>query len=253
MTAAIDPGDDVLLRAAAGADLRRLDALRARVRAGEPAAYVAGFLEFGGRRFFSDRRAFITDTETLHLVDSVVAEGLRLQASRGRALDLLEFGVGAGTLAISVKLAQPAWRLSGVDIDPAALDLAAENTLLHGVKIDLIASDYLSGWPQDGTEPDIVFGDPPWGNASDLYDSHRDEHYYRQMPAASAFPPDGQRTAIHDELIRRIVARGWRSLLILNYGILPRELVARSAQPLAEWRLLHPQPQLSVLVGRGAL
>ena len=37
-----------------------------------------------------------------------------------------------------------------------------------------------------------------WGNASDLYDSHRDEHYYRQMPAASAFPPDGQRTAIHD-------------------------------------------------------
>ena len=138
-------------------------------------------------------------------------------------------------------------------IDPAALDLAAENTLLHGVKIDLITSDYLSGSPQDGTEPDIVFGDPPWGNASDLYDSHRDEHYYRQMPAASAFPPDGQRTAIHDELIRRIVARGWRSLLILNYGILPRELVARSAQPLAEWRLLHPQPQLSVLVGRGAL
>lgn len=250
MTGAIDACSEALLALAAEGDSARLAALRARVIAGEPAAYVAGFIEFAGRRFKIDRRAFITDAETEYLTASVLTEGARLQSQLGRPPRLLEFGIGAGTLAITVKLGRPDWVVSGLDVDAQALALAAENAALHGVDIGLVESDYFDGWPAAAGVPDLIFGDPPWGTATDLYDSYRDEHYYQQMPAASAFPPGCQRTAIHDELIRRVVARGWSSLLVLNYGTLPVDVIRASAAPLAECSLVHPQPSLSLLVGR---
>lgn len=246
----LDACSECLLALAAAGDPQRLAQLRARVVAGEPAAYVAGFIEFAGRRFRIDRRAFITDAETAYLVDAVLDEGSRLQQELGRAPRILEFGVGAGTLAISVKLERPAWKVAGLDVDAAALTLAAENAALHGVDIELVESDYFDGWPVGADAPDLIFGDPPWGSGTDLYDSSRDEHYYQQMPAASAFPPGGLRSAIHDELIRRVAACGWPSLLVLNYGTLPLEVIQASAGGLAWWRLLHPLPELSVLVGR---
>lgn len=247
----IDVWSERLLTRAADGDARQLADWRARVAAGEPAAYVVGFIEFAGRRFRIDRRAFITDAETAFLTDAVLDQGRRLQGELGRAPSILEFGVGAGTLAITVKLAEPDWPVTGLDVDAAALTLAAENAALHEVAVKLVESSYLDAWLPEDAAPDLIFGDPPWGTGSDLYDGFRDEHYYQQMPAASAFPPGGQRTAIHDELIRRVVARRWPSLLVLNYGMLPTDVIARSAAPLAHWHLLHPQAGLSVLVGRG--
>jgi len=240
---------DRLLALAAGADGARLAQLRQRVAAGEPAPYVAGFLEFRGRRFASDRRAYITDPEASHLIDTVNSQGRRLEAELGRPLRVLEFGVGAGTLAITLKLENPQWSLGGLDIDPPALELGRENARAHGVDIDLIESDYLSGWPAGAPAPDLMFADPPWGDAEDLYDEVRDEAWYRQMPERSAFPGGAGRTTIHDELIRRFAALSWPSLLILNYGILPRELIERSVAPLRRWQLLHPRPEISVVAG----
>ncbi len=251
MNGVVDAWSERLLALAANGDSQRLAGWRVRVAAGEPAAYVVGFTEFAGRRFRCDRRAFITDAETEFLTDAVHVEGARLQRELGRPPRVLEFGVGGGALAITVKLTAPDWPVTGLDVDAPALALAAENAALHGVDIELIESDYLDGWPAAAAAPDLIFGDPPWGTATDLYDPHRDQHYYQQMPLASAFPPTGGRTGIHDELIRRVVARGWQSLLLLNYGTLPEETIARSAAPLATWRLLHPQTGLSVLVGRG--
>jgi release factor glutamine methyltransferase len=251
MSGAVDDCSERLLALAANGDPQQLAGWRARVAAGEPVAYVVGFTEFAGRRFRCDRRAFITDAETEFLTSAVLVEGARLQRELGRPPQVLEFGVGSGTLAITVKLGAPDWPVTGLDVDAPALGLAAENAALHGVKIELIASDYLDGWPAAAAAPDLIFGDPPWGTATDLYDPHRDEHYYQQMPHASAFPPTGGRTGIHDELIRRVVARGWRSLLVLNYGTLPEDVIANSAAPLAQWRLLQPKAGLSVLVGRG--
>jgi methylase of polypeptide subunit release factors len=244
-----DPVGDELLLLAADGDPARLVALRLRVQSGEAPAYVAGFLSFGGRRFHIDPRAFITDPETWWLTEVVLEQGRKL-AVQSRPRRILEFGVGAGTLAITVKLSQPEWAVSGIDIDAAALELAAENARLHGVDIDLAQSDYLSGWPATAPEPDIIFGDPPWGGAEDLYDGQRDENYYLQMPAVSAFPPGGERTGIHDCLIRSVVERGWDSTIILNYGVLPRPVIAQSAAPLGHWTLAHPQPGISVLIGR---
>lgn len=240
---------EALLRQAAGGDEERLAQMLAEVAAGAPAPYVAGFLLFRGHRFRIDRRAFITDPETSALVDVVLAEGDRLAATLGRAPCLVEFGVGAGSLAISVKLARPDWQLTGLDIDAGALTLARENASLHGVELRLIQSDFLSALPA-GEAPDLIFGDPPWGGSEDLYDDERDERWYRQMPPHSAFPDDGGQTSVHDALIAATIARHWPTLLVLNYGVLPEAVIARSAGGLGDWRIAQPAPGISVLVGR---
>ena len=243
-----EPSSDAWLVEAAGGDAGRLAALRARVAAGEPAGYVAGFILFRGLRIRMDRRAFITDAETSLLVDVALAEGRALCAATGRPLQVLEFGVGAGSLSLAMHAAQPDWRYAGLDVDPQALQLAAENAASHGCDLALYHSDYLDAWPADRAPPDLLFGDPPWGSREDLYDAARDAAYYDAMPAASAYPPGG-RTAIHDELLRRLAAARWPTCVVLNYGVLPQALIARSAAPLETWRLVHPKPGVSVLVG----
>lgn len=234
----------------AAGDPQRLAELKARVATGEPLAYVAGFLRFRGHRFAIDPRAYITDPELTHLLDRVLVEGDALADSLGRPPVVLDFGVGAGTLAISLKRERPEWLLHGIDIDPPALALAAENAARHGVALRLHRSEHLSGWPAGLTPPDLIFGDPPWGSEADLYaDPARDAAYYHRMPAASAYPSGG-RTAIHDELIRQLIARDWPSTLVLNYGVLPAEVIARSAQGLGRWRIVPAAPGMSVLVGQ---
>ena len=243
--------EDWLLEAAGG-NAGLLATMRQRVQQGEPPAYVAGFLYFRGRRFRSDPRAYVTDPELSSLIDRVLMEGDRFEAEYGRAPQVLDFGVGAGTLGITLKLERPAWTLCGLDIDADALSLAAENASLHGVELPLWHSDMLSGWPQGRPPPDLIFGDPPWGSETDLYtDEGRDADYYHRMPAASAYPKGG-RTAIHDGLVAAVVARGWPSLLVLNYGVLPEAVIERSARALNQRRIERPVPGVSHLVGRSA-
>jgi release factor glutamine methyltransferase len=215
----------------------------------EPAAYLAGFILFRGRRFKMDRRAYITDPELSHLIDAVAGEAQLLERTLGRPPRLLEFGVGAGTLALTLKLEHPQWDISGLDIDARALELARENAEGVGQAIPLLQSDYFSAWPPEAPAPDLIFGDPPWGGPADLYDEVRDAHYYEQMPVLSAFPGGESPCGIHDELIRRVRLLGWPTMLVLNYGVLPLAVIELSASPLTTWRVHKPQPHLSILIG----
>lgn len=240
-----------ILKRAAKDNAQLLETMKRRVEAGEPAAYVAGWMPFSGRWFKSDKRAYITDPEATLLIEQVLLQGDQVEP-KGRALQVLEFGVGAGTLAITLKLERSHWQLSGLDVDPPALQLAAENASFHQVDIELLHSDFLDGWG-DRPPPDLLFADPPWGDERDLYDQGRDAAYYHAMPAASAYPANG-RTGIHDELLRRLVASRWPSLIVLNYGILPLSEIERSAQCLADYRLQRivapGGAEVHVLVGR---
>lgn len=243
---------DDLLRLAAAGDNADLSRLRQRVEKGEPAGYVAGFIVFRGRRFAMDPRAYVTDPEATNLIDVILREGDCLEAGLGRPLRVLEFGTGAATLALSVALERPGWTVSGLDVDPMALCLAEDNARSHGVELELFESDYLSAWPPERSPPDLLFGDPPWGSDDDVYDDPdalRNAAYYHQMPALAAFPTGG-RTGVHDQLIRRVQAARWPSLIVLNFGVIPEELILKSARPLAAFSLNEPKPGMRILVGR---
>lgn len=226
------------LDAASAGDAAKLQRWLKRRFAGEPLAYILGEFTFRGRRFRSDARAYITDPETSLLVDAVLERGDRL-AREGRAPCVAEIGCGGGSLALSVQLERPAWRVVGLDLDGAALALAGINAAAHGLPgLPLLESDLFEAWPGPDA-PDLIFGDPPWGGEDTLYDDSRGAAHYRAMPAASAFPP-GDRTMVHRQILRDVARRGWRSHLILNGGVLPAAELAALARD-AAWQEIEPR------------
>lgn len=212
---------------------------------GTLAAYVVGFAIFRGLRIEVDETVYVTDPEVVHVADAVVAHGDRLSAMLKRPVRILDFGVGAGALLIDLLLRRPEWHGMGIDISPDAIRLARENCTRHGVTAELFVSDLLDGVPRDHAPPDIVFGDPPWGTRTDLYDASRDAAHYDAMPAHSAYPEGGP-TGIHDRLYSAMRARGWRSLALLNYGVLSEHLVRASMAGMDDIALLRPHEGMTI-------
>jgi methylase of polypeptide subunit release factors len=191
---------------------------------GEPMAYVLGYLEVMGQRFRVDRRAYITETEAEHLVGLVVKRA-RQQLTAGRRPLLAEFGTGCGSISILVKQQVPEAEIVGIDIDPGALAVAAQNIHEHGVAVELLESDMFSSWKREKA-PDLIFADPPWGDeTSDLWDERPLSHY-QAMPPISVFP-NGGRAGMHEKLIRDVRSRDWASTLLLNCGDLEPQFLDR--------------------------
>lgn len=200
--------------------------------AGEPIAHITGTFSFRGLEFSIDKRAYVTDPELTHLVDAIIAQATRIRTDLGRPPLIAEVGVGCGSLALAIKQSVPFARLIGIDLDADALAVAARNAERLKLELRLIESDLFDSWPTDLAEPDLIYADPPWGDAKTLYDpAERPAGHYHAMPPASAFPLGG-RTGGHRQILRAVAARGWSAQIFLNGGVLPpRELagVARSS------------------------
>ena len=215
---------------------------------GEPAPYVVGAFYFRGIRFRIDERAYITDPEASYLVDTVAACAMRFQNEHGRPPRIAEFGTGAGTLSLSLKPGHPGFVLSGLDVDPAALEVARDNARILGVDIDLFESDYFSGWG-NRPAPDILFADPPWGSRTDLYGDERDAAYYDRMPARSAYPVEGGRIGLHLGILRHVQQLNWNTLVIMNLGVIPAEVFAELLPFFRDYSLYQPTPDIHILCG----
>lgn len=241
----LDPADASALAAAAKGDAALLKRWLKRRFAGEPLPYILGEFSYRGRRFRIDKRAYITDPESMHLVESVLAWIDRFTAKHGRAPVIVEFGCGCGTLGVTLKLERPAISLVALDIDPDPLELARANAATLHADVQWLESDLFDAWPH-ATPPDLVFGDPPWGTEEDLYDDQRDAAYYHAMPAISAFPLGG-RTGAHAQVLRAIAALRWPSYTILNCGVLPVADVRALGQATAWHEIMSPTAGISVL------
>ncbi len=220
-----------------GADNDALQAALQRRDHGEPLAYILGYFDFMETRFHADPRAYVTDPEAECLVHAVIREIDAFRASCDRWPVVAEAGIGGGALGITVKLARPEITLIGVDIDPDALAVGAENINRTGVEIELVESDWFASWPRS-EPPDLVFADPPWGRESDLYDESRDARHYHAMPSGSTFPADGPMGA-HRALMQDVRSRGWASHLVLNVGVLSDEETVDSTKSAARARLVR--------------
>jgi hypothetical protein len=241
------PSDDLTaLAEAAGDDPRRLKRWIKRRLAGEPLAHIVGSFSFRGLRFAVDKRAYVTDPELTHLVDAVLGRARAFQEAAGRPPLLADFGVGCGSLALAIKQALPKVEVVGLEIDPDALAVAAKNAAAHGLTLRLVESDLFDDWPADLPAPDLIYGDPPWGDATTLYAGDRPAAHYGAMPPASAFPLGG-RTGVHAQILRAVAARGWAAEIWLNGGVLPREELAALAGRAADWEVLSPAAGVRLL------
>lgn len=246
---ALDPSEALTLAAAAAGDAVRLKRWLKRRLCGEPLAHITGSFSFRGLTFAIDKRAYVTDPELTHLVSAVIARGTILAAARKRAPLLADVGVGCGSLALAIRHALPVARLVGLDLDPDALAVAARNAAKHRLPLRLIESDLFDSWPTSLRAPDLIYGDPPWGDTTTLYEATaRPAAHYHVMPPVSAFPLGG-RTGVHRQILRAVARRGWHSEIWLNCGVLPRTELTACAQSAGakEFEVISPVPGLSLL------
>lgn len=233
------------LKHACDGDLRRLKRYITMRCCGDPIEYIVGHLEFRGRRFNLDRRVYITDPEATHLVDAVTARARALACQLGRPPVLLEFGIGAGTLGISVKKECPEIHLIGTDIDPGALAVCQENARAHHADILLCESDMFDSLPSH-INPDLVFSDPPWGDETSIYTEDRNGDHYNAMPTLATYPQGGI-TGMHERLLKAIGEQSWSTEVIVNGGVLPHDAILQLGGLARNFHTANPTQDITLL------
>lgn len=170
---------DVLARAALGWDRARLiarardptpaalqprfDEWLSRRERREPTAYIVGRREFWGLDFHVTADVLIPRPESELIVEE--ARLLVRDAGSGHVHDtplrLADIGTGSGCLAIALACEMPGARVTATDVSAAALAVARENALRHGVsaRIDWVETTFLQGIT--GTF-DVIVANPPY-------------------------------------------------------------------------------------------
>ena len=157
--------------------LERAERLLHERETGEPLQYVLGETWFYGRRFRCDRRALIPrqDTETL-------CEAALMRISHAPGTKVLDLCTGTGTIAITIALERPRADVTGTDLSPDALALAAENADELGARVAWREGDLWDALP--GGRFDCIVANPPYLSAQDMLALQRE---VRCEPAMALF------------------------------------------------------------------
>lgn len=183
-----------------------LDRLAERRLAGEPVAYVLGRREFYGRIFEVTPDTLIPRPETELLVEAALAR----MTEPGHLLDV---GTGSGCLALTLKLERPDWTVTGSDIAPAALAVAARNGQRLGADVDWRVSDLLAGLAD--TRFELIVSNPPYIPETDAHLDRGDLRFEPRSALASGGDGLDHLRALIDQAPARLTHGGW---LLLEHG-----------------------------------
>lgn len=134
----------------------KIQTLCARRIGGEPIDHILGYREFYGRRFKVTEDVLSPRPETEMLVEAALKIA-RFQPN----LDILDLGTGSGAIIISILAEAPQAQATAIDISEAALNIARENAIIHGVndRIDFLNGSWFA--PVKKTY-DIIISNPPY-------------------------------------------------------------------------------------------
>lgn len=132
---------------------RAFEDAAARRRAGEPLAYLIGEREFYGLSLGVTADVLIPRPETELLVDFA----LEALPEGGALLDL---GTGSGAIALAVKSERPDARVTAVDLSRAALAVARENAVRHGLDVEFLEGNWFE--PLAMRRFDLIASNPPY-------------------------------------------------------------------------------------------
>ncbi len=139
--------------------LRKFTARRVRR---EPMAYILGEREFWGIPFKVTPDVLVPRPES----ETVIEAALALLPDRTRPWRILDLGAGSGCLLLTLLKEFPNARGIGIDVSPAALEVARTNaaTLDLAGRASLRAGDWRqSEWEASLGEPfDLVVSNPPY-------------------------------------------------------------------------------------------
>jgi release factor glutamine methyltransferase len=145
------------------AQWQTLTALATRRAAGEPLAYLQGFVDFCSLRLAVTPAVLVPRPET----EELVAYALTLIAERAQPL-VLDLGTGSGAIALAIAAARADARVVAVDVSPAALAVALDNAAAHALAVDCCESDWYAKLP--ALPPvDLIVANPPYVAAGDSH------------------------------------------------------------------------------------
>jgi len=172
---------------------------------GRPLQHLLGTVEFLGHTFATDTRALIPRPETEQLVELVLAGG-----EFERAVDV---GTGSGVIALSLALKRPQAAVTGCDISPEALALAAENAARHNLadRVVFAESDLLANI---SGPVDLIVANLPYISGADM------EGLSREVRHDPVLALDGGADGL--DVIRRLVSEAPR--ILSPGGILALEI-----------------------------
>lgn len=123
-----------------------------------PPQYLLGYEYFFEHRFKVTENTLIPRPETEELV------ALCLSMNDDAAKKVVDIGTGTGAIAVSLKLARPAWQVTALDISEEALKIAEENAEKLLAEICFKKSDVLSAMTE---KQDIIISNPPYISQSE--------------------------------------------------------------------------------------
>lgn len=132
--------------------IKELNKLLQRRLKDEPIAYIRGFSEFYGHKFYVDENVLIPRPESETFIDLVK----QLDISKAKIADV---GCGNGCIGLSVKLELPESKVVLIDISESALSVARKNADYLKVSADFKNSNLLEGAIDDY---DILLANLPY-------------------------------------------------------------------------------------------
>jgi len=139
---------------------RRYLELVTRRAAGEPVAYLTGQREFWSLELEITPDTLVPRPETERLVE------LALERIQDRAATALDLGTGSGAVALALAVERPGWRILGVDLDPASVDLAARNAGRLGLNnVRFMPSDWYEAIGDERFS--LIVANPPYVREDD--------------------------------------------------------------------------------------
>lgn len=184
--------------------------LVARRAAGEPVAYLTGEKEFMGLKFKVTPAVLIPRPETELLVEKAIGLVKDIPAPV-----IVDVGTGSGAIVVSLAIYLPHARLYATDISPAALAVAEENAVHHGVagRITFLLGDLLEPLLQETVRRvDLVVANLPYIPTPKI--SALPREVLREPVAALNGGPDGL------VLYRRLVPQAFKLLVPGGYLLL---------------------------------
>jgi release factor glutamine methyltransferase len=151
---------------------------------GEPVAYLTGRKEFFSLSFHVTPDVLVPRPETELLVVRGIDLCRHLDSPR-----IADVGTGSGAIAVALARHLPHARITGIDISPAALEVARQNAESHGVaqRVKLLQGDLLGDLPQDEMF-DLIVSNPPYIREDEFAGLPADVREYEPRTALVAGP-----------------------------------------------------------------
>jgi release factor glutamine methyltransferase len=153
---------------------------------GEPVAYILGYKNFYGLRFYVDKNVLIPRPETEQLVD-LALDKIRILQKKNNKISILDVGTGSGCVGISIianiakkHKKEVEHKFTFTDISKQALAIAKGNyeTLINNsrFKVKFIISDLFENLANQ--KYDMIVSNPPYIPQQELPDLMRDVRDY---------------------------------------------------------------------------